>query len=43
MLKKYEGIYLNNFLCRFRILPNALSSNKTDLKKEFNEILKKIN
>ena len=40
-LKKYEGIYLNNFLCRFRILPNALSSNKTDLKREFNEILKK--
>tara|TARA_A100000164_G_scaffold336767_1_gene329773 strand:+ start:169 stop:945 length:777 start_codon:yes stop_codon:yes gene_type:complete len=40
-LKKYEGMYLNNFLCRFRILPNALSSNKNELKKEFLEILKK--
>jgi glycosyltransferase involved in cell wall biosynthesis len=39
--KKYEGIYLNDFLCRFRILPNALSSNKIELRKEFDEILKK--
>ncbi len=42
-LKKFEGIYLNNFLCRFRILPSALSSNKVELKKEFFEILKKNN
>ena len=38
-LKKYEGIYLNDFLSCFRILPTALSSNKLELKKEFDEIL----
>lgn len=40
-LKKYEGIYLNDFLSCFRILPTALSSNKLELKKEFEEILLK--
>ena len=43
LLKNYNGIYLNKFLSYFRILPNALSSNKNDLKKEFKEILKKYN
>ena len=34
-------LFLNKFLSCFRILPNALSSNKKELKEEFNEILKK--
>ena len=40
ILKNYEGIYLNNFLSKFRIVPYALSSNKKLLKNEFEKILK---
>jgi len=39
-LKNFHGKHVNNFLSCFRILPNALSSNKKELKIEFNEILK---
>lgn len=42
-LKNYKGIYINKFLSSFRILPTALSSNKIELKNEFNKILKKNN
>lgn len=41
VLKNYKGIFLNNFLSCFRIVPDALSSNKIKLKNEFKEILKK--
>jgi glycosyltransferase involved in cell wall biosynthesis len=40
-LKNYQGIYVNNFLSKFRIVPNALSSNKVLLNREFRMILKK--
>ena len=40
-LKNFRGKHINKFLSCFRILPNALSSNKKELKEEFNEILKK--
>lgn len=42
-LKNYKGIYLNKFLSSFRILPTALSSNKFELQREFDKILKKNN
>lgn len=43
LLKNYNGNYINKFLACFRILPDALSSNKEELKKEFFELLKYYN
>ena len=43
LLKTYHGIYLDKFLACFRILPNALSSNKKELKKEFFELIHRYN
>ena len=40
-LKNYQGIYVNKFLSKFRIVPNALSSNKVLLNREFRMILRK--
>lgn len=42
-LKNFRGIHVNKFLSCFRILPNALSSNKKDLHNEFINILNKEN
>jgi glycosyltransferase involved in cell wall biosynthesis len=41
LLKNFKGLYINNFLSCFRILPTALSSNKILLKKEMGMLLKK--
>lgn len=43
LLKNFKGLYINNFLSCFRILPTALSSNKELLKKEMSMLLKKYN
>ena len=43
IFKNYNGIYLDKFLACFRILPNALSSNKKELKEEFFELINRYN
>ena len=43
LLKNYKGLHINKFLSCFRIRPNQLSSNKTELKNELENILKNEN
>ena len=42
-LKNFKGIHINKFLSCFRILPGALSSNKTKLNTEFAKIIYREN